>query len=90
MLEKSFGLLFFLKQAKNQKSDERYVYIRITVDGTSKELSTKRVWNPDRWNQSSGRAMGTKEEVKSLNVYLDSLSSKSFKQGECSYRPTSR
>ncbi|RKR84464.1 hypothetical protein BDD43_4702 [Mucilaginibacter gracilis] len=44
MLEKSFGLFFFLKQPKNQKSDVRYVYLRITVDGTSKELSTKRVW----------------------------------------------
>ncbi|HEY0054309.1 MAG TPA: site-specific integrase [Pedobacter sp.] len=78
MLEKSFGLLFFLKQSKNQKNNERYVYLRITVDGTSKELSTKRMWDTNRWNQSSGRALGTKEDAKSLNVYLDSLSSKIF------------
>lgn len=64
MLEKSFGLFFFLKQPKNQKRDVRYVYLRITVDGTSKELSTKRLWNADRWNQSSGRATGTKEDAK--------------------------
>ena len=67
-----------MKQSKNQKTNERYVYLRITVDGASKELSTKRVWDPNRWNQSSGRAMGTKEDVKSLNAYLDSLSSKIF------------
>jgi hypothetical protein len=32
MLEKSFGLLYYLKQAKNQKDEKRYVYLRITVD----------------------------------------------------------
>lgn len=32
MLEKSFGLLFFLKQPKTEKRDVRYIYLRITVD----------------------------------------------------------
>jgi len=35
MLEKSFGLLFYLKPAKNQKGNVRYVYLRITVQGKS-------------------------------------------------------
>jgi len=48
MLEKSFGLLYYLKQPKNQKKKDRFVYLRITVDGKSKELSTKRTWNVDR------------------------------------------
>ena len=78
MLEKSFGLLFFLKQPKNQKKGIRYVYLRITVDGISKELSTKRTWELDRWNQSSGRATGTKEDTRNLNTYLDALSAKVF------------
>ena len=72
-MEKSFGLFFFLKQPKNQDSDVRYVYLRITVDGTSKELSTKRLWEPERWSQSLGRATGTKEDAKTLNAYLDAL-----------------
>jgi hypothetical protein len=42
MLEKSFGLLYYLKQAKNQKDEKRYVYLRITVDGDRREISTKR------------------------------------------------
>jgi integrase len=71
MLEKSFGLFFFLKQPKNQKSDERYVYLRVTVDGISKELSTKRVWNSSRWDQNTGRAKGNKEDALKLNAYLD-------------------
>ncbi len=76
MLEKSLGLLFFLKQPKNQKQKERYVYLRITVNGISRELSTKRVWFPDRWNQSSGRATGSKEDAQTLNAYLEQLTSK--------------
>lgn len=73
MLEKSFGLFFFLKQPKNQSNGVRYVYLRITVDGTSKELSTKRQWESSRWNRSSGRANGSKEDAKALNAYLDVL-----------------
>lgn len=74
MLEQSFGLFFFLKQAKNQNEGGlRYVYLRITVDGSSKELSTKRLWQPGRWNPDSGRATGTKEDAKTLNQQLDGL-----------------
>ena len=73
MLEKSFGLFFFLKAPKNQKSDERYIYLRITVDGIPKELSTKRMWNLSRWDQGTGRAKGNKEDALTLNSYLDSL-----------------
>ena len=72
MLEKSLGLLFFLKQPKNQ-CDERYVYLRITVDGISKEFSTKRIWYQSRWDQNCGKAKGTKEDALKLNAYLDVL-----------------
>jgi hypothetical protein len=59
MLEKSFGLLF-LKQTKNQNDDLKFIYLKITVDGKSVELSTNRKCDPARWNSQSGRAMGTK------------------------------
>lgn len=73
MLEKSFGLFFFLKQPKNQKSEERYVYIRITVDGISKEVSTKRIWSASRWDHHAGRAKGTKEDALALNTHLSAF-----------------
>jgi site-specific recombinase XerD len=73
MLEKSFGLLFFLKQSKNQSKGPRYVYLRITVDGVSKELSSKRLWDPGRWNSSAGRAAGAKEDARMLNNFLEVL-----------------
>ncbi len=78
MLEKSFGLFYYLKQSKNQKGSVRYIYLRITVDGQSKELSTKRTWDAEHWSQSSGRATGNKEDSKALNGYLDALCAKVY------------
>lgn len=71
MLEQSFGLFFFLKKPKNQRGDERYLYIRITVDGIPKELSLKREWFESRWEQNLGKAKGNKEDALKLNAYLD-------------------
>ncbi len=61
MLEKSFGIFFFLKKPKTENADGiRYVYLRMTVDGISKEVSTKRLWHPAKWNAAAGKATGTK------------------------------
>lgn len=57
MLESSFGLTFFLK-APRKKSNLRYIYLRITVDGIPKETSTKRKWDTTRWDQKAERAIG--------------------------------
>jgi len=73
MLEKSFGLLFFMRKPKNYTSGLLPVYLKITVNGQPKEISTKRNWNPARWSSEAGRALGNKEEVKTLNAYLDEL-----------------
>lgn len=75
MLEKSFGAMFFLKTPE-KKENLRVVYLRITVDGIPKETSTKRKWDVTRWNQKAERATGNKEDAKSLNYFLDSLSSR--------------
>jgi hypothetical protein len=76
MLEKSFGLLFFLKQPKNYQSGPMYLYLRITVDGVVREISTKRLWESTRWSAEAGRATGSKEDAKALNQYLDTLRTK--------------
>ncbi len=78
MLDKSFGLLFYLKKPKNYVKGEVPIYLRITVDGTPKELSVKRSCGPARWNPHAGRASGTKEEVKALNTYLDTYQARVF------------
>jgi integrase len=78
MLEKSFGLLFYLKKPKGYKSGPVPIYLRITVDGDEKEMSVKRSWEPSRWNAHANRATGTKEDARSINEYLDVLQNKAY------------
>jgi integrase len=78
MLEKSFGLLFYLKKPKDYQNGAMPVYLRITVDGEEKELSTKRCWEPARWNAKANRAKGVREDCRSLNEYLDDLQNKVY------------
>jgi integrase len=73
MLEQSYGLTFFLKSQSGKSENVRYVYVRVTVDGVPRETSTKRKWEVARWDQTRERASGTKEDAKSLNYYLDTL-----------------
>jgi hypothetical protein len=42
MLEKSLGLLFFLKKPSPPRKGANLVFLRITVDGIPKDLSPKR------------------------------------------------
>ncbi|OJZ09412.1 site-specific integrase [Sphingobacterium sp. 40-24] len=76
MLEQSYGLSFFLKSPREKSRTIRLVYVRITVDGISKECSTKRQWDVTRWNQKEEKAIGTKEDAKELNFFLDSFRTK--------------
>lgn len=74
MVNKTFGLLFYLKKPKNYAKGSLPIYLRLTVDGKRAELATKRLCDdPQKWNASSGRMTGTKEAVKTLNTYLDIL-----------------
>lgn len=78
MLEKSFSLLFYLKKPKNYLKGARIIYMRITVDGIPKEISTGRKCDSERWNSAAGRMQGTKEDAKLLNAYLDTLQTKVY------------
>jgi site-specific recombinase XerD len=71
MFEKSFGLLFFTRKPKNYQDGPLTIYLRITVDGAAKELSTKRKCEASLWSQKAGRAIGNRESVKELNRFLD-------------------
>ena len=78
MLEKNFSLLFYLKKSKTYRKGPMPIYMRITVDGIRKEISTSRQCDPDRWNANAGRVTGTKEDVKLLNAYLDTIQTKVY------------
>jgi len=55
-----------------------YIYLKVTVDGVSKDLSIKRSWRPSRWNSKGNRASGNKEDAKALNDFLSLLQNKAY------------
>jgi len=77
-MEKSFGLLFFLRKLKSSASTEHAVYMRLTVNGSTCEISTKRKCLSDKWNASLGRLEGKSDAAKELNGYLDALERKVY------------
>lgn len=72
----NFHLLYYLRKQKVYKGGPRAIYLRITVDGKRAEMSVGRECEFEKWNSSAGRAIGTKEDARTLNSYLDSLQSK--------------
>src|SRR5665647_2058917 len=77
-MEKTFGLFFHLKKNKDLSKDEQTIYMKITVNGVSCEISTKRKWDPDKWNSSAGRLNRKSHSIKALNSYLDTMQQKVF------------
>lgn len=73
MIEKSFGLLFFLKQSKDAHKNDRTVYVRITVNRKCKDVSLRYPWSMERWDVKGGKALGTKIDAKELNAFLDTV-----------------
>ncbi|MBB5639091.1 integrase [Pedobacter cryoconitis] len=73
-MKTNFSVLFFLKKPKNYtKGAVYFIFLRITVDGVRAEMSTSRNCEPERWNAKAGKVNGTKEDVKTLNAYLENM-----------------
>ena len=78
MIGKNFSLLFFLKKPKNYVSGNMPIYIRITVDHQSKEMTTSRHCDPKLREQRAEKAHGKGEFIKELNNHLATLKVKVF------------
>lgn len=72
------SILFYAKRAKASTSGLVPIYLRITVDGTRIEISSKRFIMPEKWSQEQCRMKGNSEEARSLNAYLDILKGKVY------------
>ncbi|MEQ8682520.1 MAG: site-specific integrase, partial [Cyclobacteriaceae bacterium] len=68
----TFGVQFITRTNK-AKDGLLPIYARVTVDGRRVEISLKRWIKPGDWNGSKGMAKGSREEIKSLNHYLDEV-----------------
>ncbi|HEX8377521.1 MAG TPA: site-specific integrase [Pedobacter sp.] len=72
-MNKTFGLLFYVKKTKMIANGTAPVYLRITIDGERADISSKRYINPDKWNANGQKLGGSGEEVRALNIYLKTL-----------------
>ncbi len=75
-MSKRLSILFYLKNKKVFIKGPQPIYMRLTVNGNRAEVSTKRECEPEKWNSGAGRPKGTKEEIRTINSYLDSLQAK--------------
>ncbi len=77
-MKTNFSMLFYLKKPRNYKCGPAPIYLRITVEGNRSEMTTGRAVEPARWNRKTGRASGTKEDIRAFNAFLDNLQSKVY------------
>jgi len=82
-MQTTFSIRFFLKKLNASDLGLIPIYLRITVDGRRAEISTGRDCDSEKWNINAGRSIGTKEEVKALNSYLDTLQAKMYEAHKC-------
>ncbi len=76
-MEKSFGLQFYLKTGRLNETDKP-IYLKITVDGQIREISTKYKCSPLAWDKRAHRVNGKNEIAKSINQHLDILVAKIY------------
>ena len=55
------------------------IYIRITVNGEVKELSTKQWVDAKLWSSEKGRVKGSKENSRTINSFIDQMRAKLIK-----------
>jgi len=72
-MNKNFVVLFYVKGTKKNADGVSPIYLRITIDGSRVEISTKRHIEQRKWNRAAQKATGTNEEARSLNMYLKTL-----------------
>ena len=77
-MNKTFNLLFYVKKSKKRADGTAPIYLRITIDGKPKEITTKRHIEPEKWNSEAQKVNGNTEEVKALNSYLKTLEQEVF------------
>ena len=77
-MKTNFSMLFYVKKQKNYTSGQAPIYLRITVNGKRSEITTNRECDPEKWNKKSRGAIGTREEIKSSNVFLNNLQTKAY------------
>jgi hypothetical protein len=83
IMKSNFHLLFYLRKQKNYKKGPKAIYMRITVGGKRADMSAGRECEPTKWNSRARRDIGTKDEIKSLNISWSAFKPKSGMHTRC-------
>ena len=74
-MEATYSISTFIKN-NNAGHKKALVYLRITVNGERAEISVKRTVDPERWDSTSNRVKGNKEDAREVNALIDNLTLK--------------
>jgi integrase len=66
----TFAVAFYLKKYK-AVNGKVPIYARITVDKKRADLSVKQSIEENNWNSMKGMAKGSREDIRSLNLFLE-------------------
>ena len=72
-MKKTFNILFYIRRDKADSNGRVPIYCRITVNGERSELAIKRDVQVDRWIPNSQKVMGSNEESRSINAYINTV-----------------
>lgn len=75
-MRSTFSTLFYLKRNEPKKNGNVVIMVRITVDGSCVQFSSKLDVHPSLWDNKDGKALGKSMEAQKINRSLDALRSK--------------
>lgn len=77
-IRSTFSLLFYIKKHRASKDGEAPIYLRITLNKKSTELSIHRSIDINLWDSENGTVIGNSKISKEINNYLFSIKSSIF------------
>jgi site-specific recombinase XerD len=76
----TINVLFFAKKSKTTTEGLVPIYLRVTINGSRFEISTKRYVLEQQWSTEAGKMKGNSDEVKSVNSLLESMRARAFER----------
>ncbi|KAA6315168.1 hypothetical protein EZS27_034332 [termite gut metagenome] len=74
----TFNLLCVIKKSKLLKNGEAPIFVRITVNKQTTDLSIQGSILPELWSQAKERSKGKSHAALELNHYIESVKSRLF------------
>lgn len=70
MASNNLSILFWLYKSRKNKQDESPIHLRISYDGSRKNLSTGFTITHERWDEEKGIVKGIKKDAVQINSYI--------------------